>query len=93
VTVCTAVGSRTSSTANGTFGAMLAELWNGSSWSIQSTPNPIGYSAAASTIPLSGVACASATACTAAGYFDGSVPVGISGVGTSTEVPFAERYS
>jgi hypothetical protein len=27
------------------------------------------------------------------GYFDGSVPVGITGVGRITEIPFAERYS
>jgi hypothetical protein len=41
----------------------LAERWNGREWQIQSTPNPGG----ATDSFLSGVACSSATACTAVG--------------------------
>ena len=57
---CTAAGAYINS--SGTFQA-LAERWNGSTWSIQPAPS----SAAVPTF-LIGVACASATACTAVGY-------------------------
>jgi hypothetical protein len=46
----------------------LAERWNGSSWAIQSTPNPTG---ARSNI-LYGVSCPSTTACTAVGDYKSS---------------------
>jgi streptogramin lyase len=59
---CTAVGGYdTESTPNRT----LAESWNGTEWSIQSTPNPTG----AEQISLNGVSCASSTACTAVGHY------------------------
>jgi hypothetical protein len=59
--VCTAVGN--SNAGN------LAERWNGTSWSIQPTPNPAG----AQFTFLNTVACASASACIAAGaYIDSS---------------------
>jgi hypothetical protein len=45
--------------------ATLAEVWNGTAWSISTTPNP----ARAATSALSGVSCLSATACTAVGYY------------------------
>jgi hypothetical protein len=61
-TLCTTVGSYTnSSKAEKT----LAERWNGSSWSEQSTPNPSGTSFAA----LQGVSCDTSSECTAVGYF------------------------
>ena len=43
----------------------LAEKWNGTAWTVQKTPNPVGayYST------LSGVACTSTSACTAVGYY------------------------
>jgi hypothetical protein len=44
----------------------LAEGWNGSAWRIHATPTPTG----AKTSGLDGVSCASATACTAVGYYD-----------------------
>jgi alpha-tubulin suppressor-like RCC1 family protein len=44
----------------------LAEHWNGSAWSIQSTPNPGG---AKSSI-LEGVSCASTTSCEATGRYE-----------------------
>lgn len=40
----------------------LAEAWDGTSWSIQPTVNPAGFS------ELSGVACRSAGVCTAVGF-------------------------
>jgi hypothetical protein len=58
-TACTAVGSYRDS---GFIGHTLAERWNGAAWTIQSTPDPAGAPRV-----LSGVACASSTACTAAG--------------------------
>ena len=59
--LCTAVGY----TVNGAGVTVpLAERWNGTSWSMQPTPNPSGATAAA----LSGVACPSSTVCTAVGY-------------------------
>ncbi|HEX5527279.1 MAG TPA: fibronectin type III domain-containing protein [Solirubrobacterales bacterium] len=60
-TACTAVGHYTTSTSSVT----LAERWNGTSWSVQTTPNPSG----ASESSLLGVSCTSSTACTATGYY------------------------
>lgn len=56
---CTAVGNY--STSSG--GATLAERWNGTKWSIQPTPNPIGVQGSF----LNAVACTSASACIAVG--------------------------
>jgi hypothetical protein len=56
---CEAVGERT--VANGSTHT-LAEAWNGTTWSIQPTPPPIGKFAV-----LNGVSCTSATGCTAVG--------------------------
>jgi hypothetical protein len=76
-TACTAAGLYANS--SGVF-VTLAEQWNGTKWSVQSTPNPSG----AQNSQLYGVSCSSATACTAAGYY-----VNSSGV----ERALAERYS
>jgi hypothetical protein len=43
----------------------LAEHWNGTAWSIQPTPNPVG----ASSSQLNGVSCPPSAPCTAAGYY------------------------
>jgi hypothetical protein len=59
-TACSAVGY----TATGAGYVTLAEVWNGTSWKIQSTPNPTG----SDTTVLFAVSCTSATACTATGY-------------------------
>src|SRR5205807_9797035 len=64
-------------------GLTLAERWNGSSWAIQSTPNPAGAKASV----LSGVACPSTTLCTAVGYASASSYR--SGVGST----LAERWN
>jgi streptogramin lyase len=61
-TACTAVGSyKNSSNAEVT----LADRWNGTAWSVQSTPNPEG----GTENKLLGVSCASSTACIAVGYY------------------------
>jgi hypothetical protein len=64
-TACTAVGGSRSAGTEVT----LAERWNGTGWSIQSTPEPSG----AQSSELSGVSCSSATACTAVGHSSGSL--------------------
>ena len=61
-TACTAVGAYESST--GAF-LMLAESWNGTSWSIKETPAPTGTTVS----QLVGVSCTSSSACTAVGEF------------------------
>jgi hypothetical protein len=58
-TACIAVGD----SVDGPDTTTLAESWSGTSWSIQSTPNPAGSTLA----ELSGVSCSSAGACTAVG--------------------------
>ncbi|HXW33644.1 MAG TPA: hypothetical protein VEJ87_03630, partial [Acidimicrobiales bacterium] len=63
---CTAVGD--SSLSNGTE-VTLAEQLSGGSWSITATQNP---SAGTEQVVLTGVACTSTVACTAAGYLVGS---------------------
>ena len=57
---CTATGDYTNGASND---LTLAERWNGTSWKIQSTPNPVG----ASVSNLYGVSCTAAAACTAVG--------------------------
>jgi hypothetical protein len=59
-TACTATG--TAGIAVNSQNSTLAEQWNGSTWTIQSTPNPTG-----GTSFLSGVSCVSSTTCTAVG--------------------------
>jgi hypothetical protein len=74
-TACVAVGDYDSSLGPR---VTLAELWNGSSWNLQSTPNPGGQSSV-----LYAVSCASATACTAVGSYES----------TSGAETFAERWN
>lgn len=61
---CTAVGKYESGSSTLT----LAMRWNGSSWTIQSTPNPTG----STYNTLNGVSCTSSTACTAVGRYETS---------------------
>src|SRR5262249_12570726 len=58
---CTAAGAYTTSSAAS---QPLAERWNGTSWAIQPTPRLAGGAMGL----LIGVACTSATGCTAVGY-------------------------
>lgn len=58
---CMAVGTYVASTGKDT---TIAEVWNGSSWSISSTPNP-----AESLSRLEAVSCASSTHCVAVGNY------------------------
>ncbi len=78
-TACTAVGDYIdNSTSND---LSLAERWNGSSWSLQSTPNPgLGVSDL-----LSAVSCSSSKSCTAVGEY---VKAGAHGT-----VPLAEHWN
>jgi hypothetical protein len=61
-TSCAAVGDYLNSSF---IGEALAEAWNGTKWTLEQSPNPIG----ATYISLSAVSCASAMACTAVGYY------------------------
>ena len=63
-TSCDAVGYSASSPLFST-GSTLVEHWNGTSWSIVTSPNPLGATAAA----LHGVSCPSTTTCFAAGTY------------------------
>jgi hypothetical protein len=74
---CIAVGARTDSSGNPV--GTLAERWNGTRWSVQSTPNPAPGGV------LAAVACTSMKACTAAGNLNGT-----STAGTTT---LAERWN
>jgi len=61
-TACTSVGEYVTAED---VGHAFAERWNGTGWSVQSTPNPAG----AEESYLQGVSCASSTACTATGGY------------------------
>ena len=76
-TACTAVGQYTNSS-----GAKvpLAERWNGTAWSVQTTPTPEG----GKEIALYGVSCSSTTTCTATGHYTNSSKV---------VVPLAESWN
>jgi hypothetical protein len=65
-TACTAAG--TYSNASGT-SLTLAEVWNGTSWTIQATPNRTAAGGVANG-QLDAVSCSTSTACTAAGYYN-----------------------
>jgi hypothetical protein len=66
LTSCTAVGGYTASSGKW---KTLVEVWNGTAWSIQSTPkNPNGATDSA----LIAVECAPSVPCTATGYSDNS---------------------
>jgi hypothetical protein len=73
---CTAVGYYNTST--GPADLTLAERWNGTAWTVQTTPSLAGRD---SNLPA--VSCSSASACTAAGT---NFPP------TGPEVPLAERW-
>lgn len=55
---------------NPTAGPTLAELWNGKVWRFERTPKPTNWTASLAQPVLDGVACRSATACTATGEYD-----------------------
>jgi hypothetical protein len=76
-TFCEAVGSYESGSA---VEATLAEVWNGTKWAIQSTPNPTG----ASSSSLGGVSCPSATFCEAVGSYES---------GSAVEATLAEVWN
>jgi hypothetical protein len=56
------VGFSTDGSGNQT---LLAESWNGSTWTTDSTPDPTG----ATTVEFNTVSCTSASACVAVGYY------------------------
>ncbi len=58
---CLAVGS----SLNGSVSVTLAQAWNGSSWSVVSTPNPAGAKGSY----LDGITCVSSDQCIAVGYY------------------------
>jgi hypothetical protein len=64
-TSCTAVGNSTNSVGTD---VTLAEVWNGTSWAMASTPNSIGAQGSY----LFGLSCTSASACTAVGDYSDS---------------------
>jgi hypothetical protein len=66
-TACTAVGYYEDSVSGNT--VTLAERWDGSSWTITSTPNPGRMGAG-----FTAVSCNLVSVCTAGGVFDGSTP-------------------
>jgi hypothetical protein len=80
-TYCVATG--TSGARPGVYGdgETLAEVWHGTAWSVQATPNPGALQGDINS--LSSVSCASPTACTAVGVH--ATP--------SVVLPLAERYS
>lgn len=79
-TDCTAVGIDSTPTA---INSTLVEHWDGTSWTIEPSPEPAGTTIA----DLVGVSCASPTSCTAVGLYDKK-----SG-GSSHEVPLAEHWN
>ena len=71
---CTAVGVYTDGSGHN---RTLAEVWNGTTWKIQKTPNPSG----ATSSSLTALSCVSSRACTAVGHY-----LGRPASGTLTEV-------
>ena len=61
---CTAVGQQGGAGSDTSSARTLAERWDGTRWAVQSTPSPGPYGSA-----LHGVACTSARACVAVGWY------------------------
>jgi hypothetical protein len=66
---CTAVGWSDNSNGVGGATSTLIESWNGSAWSVVTSPNRASASLGNQ---LNGVSCVSASRCTAAGWYDSS---------------------
>jgi hypothetical protein len=66
---CTATGM--ASTRSGKNVKTVAERWNGTAWTLQSTPTPTSRALQGGTL-IAGVSCTSATACMAAGFSYGT---------------------
>lgn len=64
---CEAVGSY----SGNPFQAPLAEVWNGTAWKVQHTPNPAGSFGTS----LLGVSCTASNSCAAVGQYDVSVSI------------------
>ena len=62
-TACTAVGWHYNSSTK--IGGATADHWNGSSWSTQSVPTPVGTTGSS----LGGISCTSSSACTSVGAY------------------------
>jgi hypothetical protein len=77
-TACTAAGWFTKTVKKD---VTLAEVWNGTAWTVQATPDPAG----AIVTKLTGVSCSSATACTAVGSSFNRA--------ASSDVTLAERWN
>jgi hypothetical protein len=77
---CIAVGSYGISGSSGAT-VLLAERWDGARWSIQAVPSPAGAAPG-----LSGVSCASGSACTAVGS-------SLLDAGDGPSVAFAEAWN
>jgi hypothetical protein len=76
-TSCTAVGGYTNSSG---MQVLVAEYWNGTSWTVQTTPSPVG----ATQSELAGTSCNGASACTAVGEYTN---------GSGVQVPLAEKWN
>jgi hypothetical protein len=76
-TACVAVGSYVNSAGTT---VTLIDGWDGTSWSLQQSPNPAG----ATDSELNGVSCPTAAACTAVGFYSN---------GPGTDLPLAEARS
>jgi hypothetical protein len=79
VSAASCMASGFSKNSSGTL-VTLAEHWDGTSWSLQSPPNPEGAKASR----LTGLSCTSATNCEATGYYENS---------SGASAPFAERWN
>jgi len=77
-TACTTVGYYDPSNAEPT--APFAEGWNGTTWTVQTTPSPSGTDDS----PLNGGSCTTASTCTAVGEYQNS---------SGTYLTMAERES
>ncbi len=79
---CTAVGVL----SGPAYLELLAEHWNGKTWTVQNAPNPNGASPDKDSVSLlNGVSCTSAASCTAVGFSNPTVG--------DAERPLAERWN
>jgi hypothetical protein len=67
-THCVAAGNNNANEGAGPSIHTVAEVWNGTTWALQPTPNPARHDAAF----LNGVSCVSGQACAAAGWYASS---------------------
>ena len=85
VVFCLAVGTAATNPTTGYYQESVAEMWDGTTWSVVPTPNPSW--SGVDGVTLTAITCTSSTACTAVGTSSGFIN------GYPIQMPVSERWN